>query len=557
MIPDRIHTLSETDALKRRQAKMARILTDLKYAAASCFVIRDKQGRMIPFVFNKAQQYAHDKLEEQKRLTGKVRAIFLKGRQQGLSTYVAARFYHATRFIAGTSTFILSHLASTTGSLFDMVKRFNDKLPEPLKIPLSAANKNQLKFAERDSEYTVATAGNEEVGVGFTIKKLHCSEIAKYEKTDGLETGLFQAVSDMDDTEIILESTANGMGNLFYRKCMDAIAGLGEYILVFIPWFWQEEYRKAVPEGFFATSEELELMQIYNLDEEQIYWRRLKIHDLGGVEKGGDWKFKQEYPMNPMEAFIVSGNPFFSPSKIMAARKRRIEISESDPRILGVDCGRTNDRGVMTLRQGRKIVKYKVYDNTKFKNDPDVDITGYYVDIIARMIRDEGLDKVFIDMGAGYGIVDGLRKLGHSKIVEGVYFGSGAIQDKIFANRRVEMHCEARDWLTDGPVQIPDDDDFMTDLLVIPLETDTIGGKKLLPKKSDIKKVYGRSPDITDSFVLTFARAVVRDTMRSVTRVQNQKAREAEKRPSPFKTENRIRQSGSGSSNTIRVMVDH
>lgn len=545
---------SEADIEKRRRTVLARLTGDLAYFASQSLVIRDKQGQLVPFIFNKAQRYAHDQIEAQRAQTGKVRALILKGRQQGMSTYTAARYYHKTIFVFGTTTFILSHQASTTGALFDIVKRYQEKLPAPLQPQLAASNKNQLKFLGRDSEYTVGTAGNEEIGRGFTIKQLHCSEIAKYERTDELETGLFQAVSDMAGTEIILESTANGMGNLFYRKCMDALAGIGEYILIFVPWFWQDEYRKAAPEGFTLTTEEHELKQTYSLDNDQIYWRRLKIIELGGDQKGGKWKFMQEYPMNVMEAFIVSGDPFFSPNVLMAARKRKMQSDPAAPKILGVDCARTNDRGALTLRQGRKVLWTKAYDNKRFKDDPDSNPTEYYVNIIANLIDSEDIDKVFIDMGGGYGIVDGLKRLGYSKVVVGVYFGQKASKEKTHLNKRVEMYDDAREWFIDGPVQIPDEDDFFTDLLVIPAEKKSVGEKMQLESKVNIKAKYGRSPDRGDSFVLTFAHPVIRDNMND-RQVRQANVRQA-RRASPFRTENRIRAASPETDRTISVKVN-
>ncbi len=107
-----------------------------------------------------------------------------------------------------------------------------------------------------------------------------------------------QAVPDEPGTEIILESTSNGRQGLFWEMCAAAMRGEGEYILVFIPWFWQKEYRKPVPEGFEPSSEELAYQQAHSLDLEQIVWRRAKIVELNGIHN-----FRREYPATPQEAF--------------------------------------------------------------------------------------------------------------------------------------------------------------------------------------------------------------------------------------------------------------
>lgn len=87
-----------------------------------------------------------------------------------------------------------------------------------------------------------------------------------------------QAVSDEDGTEIIVESTGNGIGNWFYTACMDAIKGKGDFICLFIPWFWMDEYRRYdFPEDFKLTPEEVAYKELYGLDDAQMYWRRKKL----------------------------------------------------------------------------------------------------------------------------------------------------------------------------------------------------------------------------------------------------------------------------------------
>jgi hypothetical protein len=117
----------------------------------------------------------------------------------------------------------------------------------------------------------------------------------------------------MADTEIILESTANGVGGLFHQLCLDAMSGVGDYRLVFIPWFWQEEYRKDAL-GFVPTADEKSLAKAHGLTFEQLAWRRSKIYELKSVEL-----FHQEYPCTPEEAFIFSGRAVFDQIKVREA----------------------------------------------------------------------------------------------------------------------------------------------------------------------------------------------------------------------------------------------
>ena len=91
----------------------------------------------------------------------------------------------------------------------------------------------------------------------MTIQLFHASEAAYWPNAEAHVAGALQAVPDEPDTEIIIESTSAGRLGLFYEMCAAAMRGEGEYILVFIPWFWQREYRKPVPDSFELTNDEI------------------------------------------------------------------------------------------------------------------------------------------------------------------------------------------------------------------------------------------------------------------------------------------------------------
>lgn len=282
----------------RERELRLRFRDSFEFYAPRCLTIRSKSGKVHPFRLNEAQLYLHAKLEEQKAKTGKVRALVLKGRQQGCSTYTEGRFFHKVTHSVGLKAFILTHLDEATNNLFGMAKRFYEHCPAVVRPSLRASNAKELLFDKLDSGYKVGTAGSKGVGRGDTIQLFHGSEVAYWPNADTHVAGALQAVPDEPGTEVILESTSNGRKGLFFEMCAAAMRGEGEYILVFIPWFWQPEYRKAVPEGFVPTADELAYQQVHGLELEQIVWRRAKIVELNGVHN-----FRREYPATPEEAF--------------------------------------------------------------------------------------------------------------------------------------------------------------------------------------------------------------------------------------------------------------
>lgn len=499
---------------------------NLPFFARNALKIKDKEtGDIKPFIFNRAQEYLHARVEGQKLKTGRVRIIILKGRQQGCSTYAAARGYHISTRNKGKAVFILSHEYQTTNKLFAMVDRFQQHCPDAIKPHTSVYNNKQIKFDLLDSEYTTGTAGNEDVGRGGTLQYFHGSEVGFWENTDGIETGIMQSIADVDDTEIILESTANGMGNMFHRKCMAAMRGEGDYELVFIPWYWQNEYRRDTPEDFVLEDDEIILKKSFDLNNEQVYWRRKKMEEFGS-----DWKFRQEYPMTVQDAFVTSGSSLVDGDAIIKARKSKI-VDTAGGLILGVDVGRDKDRTVIMPRRGRMVLPYTVYDPQKEGTTRQTMIAAR----LERIIERQQVDKIFIDIAKGYGIIDILTADGYGDIVRGVYFNEGAIESNKYANKRAEMHILARDWIESDCVSIPDIDEFEVDIASIPEYKETINGLIKIPSKDEIKKILGRSPDLWDAFILTFAYPVALNIGNKRSRISKISSK------SPLKTLRRVR----------------
>ena len=159
-----------SDDVAAREMQLAiKLKTDRQAYARACLTIRDKNRTARPLIFNRAQQYIDEKLDAQKAAIGKVRALILKGRQQGCSTYVAGRFYHKTTHEHGTKAYILTHEDPATQNLFNIVKRYHDCCPDMFRPSTGAANSKELVFNRLDSGYKVGTAGTKGTGRSATI----------------------------------------------------------------------------------------------------------------------------------------------------------------------------------------------------------------------------------------------------------------------------------------------------------------------------------------------------------------------------------------------------
>ena len=295
-----------------------------------CLKIKNKKGQLVPLTLNRAQLHIQAECDDQLRRIGKVRKALLKGRQQGGSTFIAARFYKKVTQFIGRTAFVLSHEAKTTGKLMQMVKRYHQHCPSFIRPKVGKDSSSLgMEFPKLDSSYELGTAGNAQTGRGHTIFYLHGSEVAFFANGEEILSGVLQAVPDADETEVVLESTANGVGGVFYDYVMDALKGDGEYELIFVPWYWQDEYRvRSLPHDFKRGEDEHQIAAMvathpdgakYNhtLDDKQLMWRRNKIRELKSLDK-----FKQEYPFTVREAFLFSGRPAFDVNYCILAEKR-------------------------------------------------------------------------------------------------------------------------------------------------------------------------------------------------------------------------------------------
>lgn len=469
---------------------------DFVHYAYKCLKIRTKSGEISPFVLNQGQNHIHKAIENQKRLTGKVRVIICKGRQLGSSTYASGRIYHNVTHHYGVRAFILTHEKEATDNLFEMSQRFHDNIPSVVKPRVGVSSAKELYFDILDSGYKIGTAGNKATGRSSTIQYLLGSEVAYWPNAAEHAKGVLQAVPGEKGTEIILESTANGIGNYFHEQWQLAESGASDFLPIFVPWFWLPDYRRPIEEDFNPNEDEIELINLYKLDAHQLSWRRYKIQELSAAGGNGKKAFQQEYPMNAIEAFVSSGeDTLIDASLVMRARKTNCEAY--GPLVVGCDPARFgDDRTSIIYRRGRVAYNLKSY----LKKDT-MEVAG----ILHKLIKDDNPEKVFIDVGGlGAGVVDRLNELGHEDIIVPVNAGSSPLNQDAYSNKRAEMWGECNKWLRQIPVQIPDEDSLHSDLTSVKYKFDSLS-RLVIEPKDQMKKRGLRSPDEAESLILTFA----------------------------------------------------
>lgn len=344
--------------LTKEQIFYYKLRHDPKWYIESFLKIRAKTAQIIDFKLNKAQLSVIDLINKHKKEKRPLRYIVLKARQMGLSTLFEGLIFQDTANHENKNSLIIAHEEQASSNLFNMSKLYYEYLPDELKPMKKYANGKVLSFENPTpddleksrnpglrSKISIATAGSGEVGRSATYHNIHASEVAFFPDARTTMLGLLQAVPDQPNTMVVLESTANGVGDWFHDMWVKAEKGLNEFTPIFLPWHIQPEYTRPFhteeeKKAFIETVEmvvrddrgnmvhtyEHDIKEKFDLTYEQLNWRK---HTIQNKCQGDEILFMQEYPAEPEEAFISSGRPVF---QIKALRDYQSRIKEGEKR---------------------------------------------------------------------------------------------------------------------------------------------------------------------------------------------------------------------------------
>jgi hypothetical protein len=280
------------------------------WLASDLLKIRDRAGKESPLIANAVQaEFARRRGREN---------VVVKARQMGLTTWVAGRFFLKTINAPGVLTVQVAHTREAAESIFRMVQRFWECLPEGMRkgcLKRSRANVGQMVFPELDSEFRVLTASDCNAGRGLTVQNMHLSEVSRW-PGDAATTLAGMRAALVPGGEIVLESTPNGACGCFYEEWQQAEEkGVVRH---FFPWWLEREY--VATAVTYLTDEERTLIQRHNLTLEQIGFRR----ELEGGYRG---LRTQEFAEDPNQCFLTSGDCCFDSDALEA---RIAELKDPD-----------------------------------------------------------------------------------------------------------------------------------------------------------------------------------------------------------------------------------
>lgn len=333
---------------------------------------------------------------------------------------------------------------------------------------------------------------------------------------------------EIGEVELSVKFKHNGATiRLFGADNPDAMRGLRldgvviDEVAQIRPEVWQDVVQPTLSDRkgwaiFIGTPNGINLFsEIYFAAELLPEWHaaRYTVYDTDALDPDEVARLKRDMPERAFAReflcdFAAGGeDQLISLAEVEAASKRAVKDDDIklSPRVLGVDPARFgDDKAVVVLRQGLKMFEPWVYQGLSNME---------LADVVARRIEELQPDAVFIDAGAGAGVIDRLRQLGYD-VIE-VPFSGRANRDDLFVNKRAEMWWEVKEWIHTGGA-IPNITGLKQELAT-PTYKYNQQGKRQLESKDQIKeRLMGASTDTADGLALTFAHPVVRKRERTL-----------------------------------------
>jgi len=300
-----------------------------RFAERQLRIVDKESGGLVPFRMRWIQAQIWKAEMRARRRRSRPWFLILKYRRGGVSTYCQGRGYQTIWSTPNAAVRTYAHRSEDTRTIFQMVTRFYDHQAEENRHTKTSAGTYHVEFpAPWYSSYKADTAGATSSGRGSRLNGCHLSEAAFYPDLPELHRGLNDTVAP--DGFYFIESTPNGTfgkGEAFFEAWQRASRGDSAFIPLFFPWHADPHNRLPliVPDELGVLDNvELELLERFSLDLEQVKWWRQKRLELSGAGRS-DRAILGEHPNDPSTCFLEGGDAYYDEALLKATEARCVE----------------------------------------------------------------------------------------------------------------------------------------------------------------------------------------------------------------------------------------
>ena len=205
------------------------------FATQYCKVINLDRG-LVPFDLYPYQKKMFNHFKDNRF------SIVLACRQSGKSISSVAYLLWYAIFHPDKTVAVLANKGATAREMLGRVTLMLENLPFFLQPGTKALNKGSLEFSNNSRIVAAATSGSSIRGMSVNL--LYLDEFAFVEKAADFYTSTYPVVSSGKDAQIIITSTANGIGNMFHRIWEGATQQVNEFKPFRVDWWdvpWRDE----------------------------------------------------------------------------------------------------------------------------------------------------------------------------------------------------------------------------------------------------------------------------------------------------------------------------
>ena len=198
------------------------------FARTYCRVINLDRG-LVPFELYPYQEKMFEHFKNNRF------SIVLACRQSGKSISSVAYLLWYAIFHPEKTVAVLANKGATAREMLARVTLMLEYLPFFLQPGTKALNKGSLEFSNNSRIIAAATSGSSIRGMSVNL--LYLDEFAFVERAAEFYTSTYPVVSSGKDTQIIITSTANGIGNMYHKLWEGAMQKTSEFKPFRVDWW--------------------------------------------------------------------------------------------------------------------------------------------------------------------------------------------------------------------------------------------------------------------------------------------------------------------------------
>ena len=190
-------------------------------------------------------------------------SIVLACRQSGKSITSVAWLLHYVIFNADKKVGVLANKGATAREMLGRLTLMLENLPFFLQPGCKVLNKGSIAFSNNSEIIASATSGDSIRGLSMNC--IFLDEFAFVNRANEFYTSTYPVISSGKDTKVIITSTPNGIGNMFYKIWEGAIQSANEFKPFKIKWQDVPGRDEKWKEETIANTSELQFKQEFEV----------------------------------------------------------------------------------------------------------------------------------------------------------------------------------------------------------------------------------------------------------------------------------------------------